>query len=158
MPQLVKNLPAIRETWVRPLNWEDPLEKGKITHSSIMAWRISWTIYSPWGHKQSDMTERLSLQASNLVEEFTILSKDFLLNIPEELFKKYIHHGLNPEAVVHKFYRQSSIYNFLKFYKQFWPYRRSYMYGSYMSLFLILNATAAQKPSGGVFSCFPIVI
>ena len=38
--QLVKNLPAMRETWVRSLGWEDPLEKGKATHSSILAWRI----------------------------------------------------------------------------------------------------------------------
>ena len=38
--QLVKNLPAMRETWVRSLGWEDPLEKGKATHSSILAWRV----------------------------------------------------------------------------------------------------------------------
>ena len=38
--QLVKNQPVVRETWVRPLGWEDPLEKGKATHSSILAWRI----------------------------------------------------------------------------------------------------------------------
>ena len=36
--QTVKNLPAMQETWVRPLGWEDPLEKGKATHSSILAW------------------------------------------------------------------------------------------------------------------------
>ena len=42
--QLVKNLPAIWETWVRSLGWEEPLEKGKATHSSILAWRIPWTI------------------------------------------------------------------------------------------------------------------
>ena len=42
--QLVKNLPAIWETWVQSLGWEDPLEKGKATHSSILAWRIPWTI------------------------------------------------------------------------------------------------------------------
>ena len=42
--QLVKNLPAMWETWVRPLGWEDPLEKGKATHSSILAWRILWTV------------------------------------------------------------------------------------------------------------------
>ena len=44
--QLVKNPPAIRETWVRSLDWEDPLEKGKATHSSILAWRIPWIAYS----------------------------------------------------------------------------------------------------------------
>ena len=38
--QLVKNLPAMQETWVRSLGWEDPMEKGKATHSSILAWKI----------------------------------------------------------------------------------------------------------------------
>ena len=42
--QLVKNLPAIRETWVRSLGWEAPLEKGKATYSSILAWIIPWTV------------------------------------------------------------------------------------------------------------------
>ena len=42
--QLVKNLPAMWETWVRFLGWEDPVEKGKATHSSILAWRIPWTV------------------------------------------------------------------------------------------------------------------
>ena len=41
--QLVKNLPATRETWVRSPDWEDPLEKGMATHSSILLWRIPWT-------------------------------------------------------------------------------------------------------------------
>ena len=41
--QLVKNLPAMREIWVRSLGWEDPLEKKMATHSSILAWRIPWT-------------------------------------------------------------------------------------------------------------------
>ena len=42
--QLVKNLPAMQETWVWSLGWEDALKKGKATHSSILAWRIPWTI------------------------------------------------------------------------------------------------------------------
>ena len=42
--QLVKNPPAMRETWVQSLAWEDPLEKGKATHSSILAWRIPWAV------------------------------------------------------------------------------------------------------------------
>ena len=42
--QLVKNLPAMQETWVQTLAWEDPLEKGKATPSSILAWRIPWTV------------------------------------------------------------------------------------------------------------------
>ena len=42
--QLVKNPPVMQETWVRSLGWEDPLEKGKATHSSILAWRIPGTV------------------------------------------------------------------------------------------------------------------
>ena len=44
LAQLVKNLPAMQETWVRFLGWEDPLEEGKANHSSIPAWRIPWTV------------------------------------------------------------------------------------------------------------------
>ena len=44
MAQLVKNPPAMQETWVRSLGWDDPLEKGKVTHSSILAWRIPCTV------------------------------------------------------------------------------------------------------------------
>ena len=55
MAQLVNNLPAMRETWVRSLGWEDPLEKGRATHSSILAWR------SPLGGKELDTTEGLSV-------------------------------------------------------------------------------------------------
>ena len=42
--QLVKNPPTVQETWVQSLGWEDPLEEGKATHSSILAWRIPWTV------------------------------------------------------------------------------------------------------------------
>ena len=42
--QMIKTLPAVQESWVQSLGWEDPLEKGKATHSSILAWRISWTV------------------------------------------------------------------------------------------------------------------
>ena len=41
--QVVKNLPAMQNTQVRPLDWEDPLKKGMATYSSILAWRITWT-------------------------------------------------------------------------------------------------------------------
>ena len=61
--QTVKNLPVMRETQVRSLGWEDPLEQGIATHSSILAWRIPWTeesgCYSPWGCKELDTTEQL---------------------------------------------------------------------------------------------------
>ena len=58
--QTVKNLPAMLESWVWSLGWEDPLGKGKATHSSILAWRIPGTV-SPWDCKESDTAEWLSL-------------------------------------------------------------------------------------------------
>ena len=63
--QMVKNLPAMRETWVRPLGQEDPLEKELVTHFSILAWRIPW-MEEPggllaMGLKELDITERLTL-------------------------------------------------------------------------------------------------
>ena len=71
MAQLVKNPLAMQETWVQPLSWKDPLEKGMATHSSILAWRIhgqrSLVGYSPQGHKESDMTEQLILRASKCI-------------------------------------------------------------------------------------------
>ena len=44
LAQLVKDLPAMRETWVQSLGWEGPLKKGKATHSSILAWRVPGTV------------------------------------------------------------------------------------------------------------------
>ena len=66
MAQIIKNLPVIQESQVQSLGWEDPLEKGMATHSSILAWRIpqiptvgqrNLVGYSPWAHKELDMTE-----------------------------------------------------------------------------------------------------
>ena len=59
---MVKNLPAMQETWVGSLGQEDPLEKGIATQPSILAWRISWTEEPGRQHtgKQSDTTERLN--------------------------------------------------------------------------------------------------
>ena len=58
--QLVKNPPAVRETWVRSLGWEDPPEEGAATHSSILAWRIPWAEepdrLQSMGFQESDMT------------------------------------------------------------------------------------------------------
>ena len=65
MAQAVKNLPAMQETWVRYLGWEDTLEKETATQSSILARRIhgqrSLAGYSPWSCKESDTTEWLAL-------------------------------------------------------------------------------------------------
>ena len=61
MAQRLKHLPAMRETWVQSLGWEDPLEKGKATYSSI----LENSMESPWGHKELDTTEQLSLDGGN---------------------------------------------------------------------------------------------
>ena len=66
MAQTIKSMPVMQETQLQSLDQEDPLEKGMATHSNILVWRIPWTeepggLFSSWGHKQSDMTERLTL-------------------------------------------------------------------------------------------------
>ena len=65
MAQMVKNPPAMQGTWFQSLGWEDTLEKGIAIHSGILAWRIPWTA-KPGGHKDWDMTERLTLSLSTL--------------------------------------------------------------------------------------------
>ena len=76
--QMVKNLPATRETQVRSLGWEDPLEKGKAAHSSVLAWRIPWT-EEPGGlqgREEADRTERLSTAHSiETIQEETYTEK-----------------------------------------------------------------------------------
>ena len=67
--QRLKRLPAMRETWVRSLGREDPLEKEIATHSSVLVWRIPWMEepgeLQSTGHKESDMTERLHFHFSS---------------------------------------------------------------------------------------------
>ena len=60
MIQTVKNPPAMWETWVRSLGWEDPLEKVKFTHSVFWPGEFHG-LYSSWGHKESDTTKQLTL-------------------------------------------------------------------------------------------------
>ena len=61
MAQTIKSLPAMQETWIQSLGWEDPLEKGMATHSNILALQFheqrSLLSNSPWGRKESDKTE-----------------------------------------------------------------------------------------------------
>ena len=73
---MVKRLPTMQGTQVQSLGQEDPLEKGMATHSSIPAWRIhrqrNLVGYSPWGHKESDTTEQLTLSLFTFTEKLYI--------------------------------------------------------------------------------------
>ena len=93
--QLVKNLPAIRETWVQSLGWEDPLEKGTVTHSSILAWRIPWTVWSmgchfhfllPYMGGYSGLVTRVYFLCFSIFCQ-TILPLMYSLNISTNLFR-----------------------------------------------------------------------
>ena len=80
--QTVKNLPAMRETRIQSLGWEDPLGKGMATHSSTLAWRIPWTGYSPCDLKESDTMERLTLSLLRLlVVSHHLPEFHFMLNV-----------------------------------------------------------------------------
>ena len=81
--QMVKNLPAMQETRVWSLDWEDPLEKGMATHSSILAWRLPWTeepgrLPSTETHStvvsESDTTKRLILSLSQLILSLSLFT------------------------------------------------------------------------------------
>ena len=65
--QLVKNPPAMRETWVQSLVWEDPLGKERLP-TPVFGPGEFHGLYSPWGHKESDMTERLSLSLFTFIK------------------------------------------------------------------------------------------
>ena len=77
--QMVKNLPAMQETWVRSLGWKDTLEKGMATHSCILAWRIPGTEepggLQSMGLQRSDTTEQLTLSHFSMEINLTISKK-----------------------------------------------------------------------------------
>ena len=83
MAQWYKKVPAMQETQVPSLVREDPLEEGMATHCSILAGKIPWTEepagYSPRGHKESDMPERLSSSSSVIIILASVMAK--ILNI-----------------------------------------------------------------------------
>ena len=97
---MVKHLSAMQETRVRPLCWEDPLEKEMAAHSSILAWKIPWTEspvgYRPWGRKESDMTERLHF---HLTKYFSVVYVYHLVFIHSSVD---VHFSLLPYLGYHK--------------------------------------------------------
>ena len=91
--QIVKNPPAMwGETWIRSLGWEDPLVVGMATHFSILCLenphgQKRWVGYSPWGHKESDMIERLS-PAQHSIHSGILLSHQSNLDGPRDYHTK----------------------------------------------------------------------
>ena len=78
--QLVKNPPVMRETWVQPLGWEDALEKGRLPTPVFWPGEFHG-LYSIWGHKESDMTEQLSLHFTSMGVRPRVLLDDGTWNI-----------------------------------------------------------------------------
>ena len=93
--QRLKRLPAMRETWVRSLGWEDPLEKEMATHSSILAWRIPWT--EEPGGLQSSGSQRVGQDRATSL--FTFFHMPYVFSYPHILtthpaFPLHHHPGL----------------------------------------------------------------
>ena len=92
--QTVKSLPAVQETPVQSLGQEDPLEKGTATHSSILAWRIPWREepggVRPWGLKELDTTEWLTLQCNFGQLAFFVRKWSYFLGVQNEAEQKLI--------------------------------------------------------------------
>ena len=89
---MVKNPPAMRETWIRSLGWEDPLEKGKATHTSILAWRIpmdrgAWRV-TVHGVEESDTTKQLSTAEALYNSPNPLLSVNIVIGFLQWLSRK----------------------------------------------------------------------
>ena len=102
MAQTVQNLPAVRETWVPSLGWEDPLEEGMATHSSILAWRIpmdrgAWRAIVHQGHRELDMTERLSTPIQSPMEHGLVVLTLSICS-PRSAFCPSLHCPVPPEV------------------------------------------------------------
>ena len=82
MAPMVTNLPAVQETWVQSLGWEDPLEKGMAIHSSILVWRISWTEepggLQSMGSTRSQINTRNDSKALSFLDNPSTIHKCFL--------------------------------------------------------------------------------
>ena len=82
MAQLVKNPPAMRGTWVQSLGWENPLEKRKATHSSILAWRIPWTVKSMGSQRVGPAWAKKKKRKNALKQEMATHASVFAWRIP----------------------------------------------------------------------------
>ena len=95
---MVKNLPATWETWVRSLGWEDHLEKGTATNSVLWPGEFlgqrSLAGYSPWGHKELDMTQQLNTQARLKVKVLVVQLGPTLCNPMDCSFSGSSVHGI----------------------------------------------------------------
>ena len=84
MAQLVKNLPAIWETWVQSLGWEAPLGKEMATHSSILAWRIPWIVFHGVAKSQTQLSDFHFQNSAHLFNTFNHIDGDDNSNVQED--------------------------------------------------------------------------
>ena len=109
--QTVKNPPAMWETWVWSLGWEEPLKKGTANHYSILAREFheqrSLAGYNPWGHKESDTTEWLTLSLSGIITlKFIRASEEYMkqyTNLAHHHFYQSLVKYMNLRTTVVKF-------------------------------------------------------
>ena len=98
MAQLVKNLPAMQGPWVWPLGWEDPLEKGMAIHTPLFWPGEFHELYNPWGCKELDTTERLSLHFMTLLVENWTRSYNASLKFTYHICSQSLHE----KSTIHK--------------------------------------------------------
>ena len=99
MAQTVKNLPIMQRTWVQTLGWGDSLEEGMVTHSSISCLenshgQRSLASYSPWGHKELDTTEQLSIAHDDTGGQRCGLYHGVAITLPEDQLERIHNHHL----------------------------------------------------------------
>ena len=140
MARLVKNLPAMRETWVLSLGGKDPLEKGKAAYSSFLAWRIPWTVDSPWARKAlacgalidtSDLVELKELVLSYHGEHIVAVAPEKI----DEMVALAEHNGLSAKVIATATSTPSVRFNYLcdtvnlrsGFLRRLFAYRKSFV-------------------------------
>ena len=82
---MVKRLPAVWETWVLSLGWEDPLEKEMATHSSTLAWKIPWTEEPGWVNTIREILRELQLFPENMLKSFSFFLKQSSEQLASEI-------------------------------------------------------------------------
>ena len=112
--QMIKNLPAMWETQVQSLGWEDPLEKGMATHPSILAWRIPWT-EEPGGLRSVGLQRARHDWATNTFIQYLSWKMSFFWN---HVWVDEVKRRCTVEVVWRSSHRSTTMYNILPLYRR----------------------------------------